>query len=262
MNRFAVEGADLAREVSDEGGHPVVQLHGLTSSRRRDRLLNLDLGLGLSGTRLLRYDARGHGLSSGRPRPEDYRWERLATDLLDLLDDVFPGEAVHGVGPSMGAATLLHAAVREPERFTSLTLMVPSTAWETRAAKADEYRAAADVVERRGRDVWVAAGRMAPRVPAQADVPITEPEITEDLLPSVLRGAAASDYPSPAEVASLTVPTTILAWTDDPAHPVSTAESLHGLLRGSTLQVATSPGELARWPARLSEDVRRAGAFA
>ena len=42
-------------ELSDEGGHPVVQLHGLTSSRQRDRLLDMDLGRGLSGTRLLRW---------------------------------------------------------------------------------------------------------------------------------------------------------------------------------------------------------------
>ena len=61
MPTFEVPGAELAVVLSDEGGHPVVQLHGLTSSRARDRVLNLDLGRGLSGTRLLRYDARGHG---------------------------------------------------------------------------------------------------------------------------------------------------------------------------------------------------------
>ncbi|WP_300577515.1 alpha/beta fold hydrolase, partial [uncultured Nocardioides sp.] len=64
---FEVPGAVLDWEISDEGGEPVVQLHGLTSSRYRDRVLDLDLGVGLSGTRLLRYDARGHGRSTGRP---------------------------------------------------------------------------------------------------------------------------------------------------------------------------------------------------
>ena len=75
MPSFDVPGAVLDVELSDEGGHPVVQLHGLTSSRRRDRVLDLDLGRGLSGTRLLRYDARGHGRSTGRTVPEDYRWD-------------------------------------------------------------------------------------------------------------------------------------------------------------------------------------------
>ncbi|MGV7904609.1 alpha/beta fold hydrolase, partial [Mycobacterium kansasii] len=52
MTSFDVPGARLATEYSDEHGRPVVQLHGLTSSRARDRVLDLDLGRGLSGTRL------------------------------------------------------------------------------------------------------------------------------------------------------------------------------------------------------------------
>ena len=150
MPTFEVPGAELAVSLSDEGGHPVVQLHGLTSSRARDRVLNLDLGRGLSGTRLLRYDARGHGRSTGRKVPEDYRWHNLAEDLLRLLDHWFPGERVHGVGPSMGAATLLHAASLEPDRFTGLTLMVPPTAWDTRPDQAANYRAAAALIESDG----------------------------------------------------------------------------------------------------------------
>ena len=47
MSRHAVDGADIAAELSDEGGRAVVQLHGLTSSRARDRVLHLDLGVGL-----------------------------------------------------------------------------------------------------------------------------------------------------------------------------------------------------------------------
>jgi pimeloyl-ACP methyl ester carboxylesterase len=141
LSTFTVPGAALDFELSDEGGEPVVQLHGLTSSRYRDRLLDLDLGVGLSGTRLLRYDARGHGRSTGRAVPEDYRWEVLADDLLRILEEVFPGETVHGVGPSMGCATLLHAITREPQRFSALTLVVPPTAWGTRVAKAADYLA-------------------------------------------------------------------------------------------------------------------------
>ena len=82
MTSFDVPGARLATEYSDEHGRPVVQLHGLTSSRARDRVLDLDLGRGLSGTRLLRYDARGHGSSTGCAVPDDYRWPNLADDLL------------------------------------------------------------------------------------------------------------------------------------------------------------------------------------
>ncbi|GAA4675933.1 alpha/beta fold hydrolase [Gordonia humi] len=255
MSAFEVPGARLAVEFSDEHGAPVVQLHGLTSSRARDRLLGLDLGRGLSGTRLLRYDARGHGDSTGRRAPDDYRWTNLADDLLLLLDRWFPGERVHGVGPSMGTATLLYAAVREPDRFSGLTLMLPPTAWASRVAKADEYRAGADLVERSGVEAFAAAGTGAPVPPAAADAPLTMPAVTGTLLPSVLRGAARSDLPAPAELAAVAVPTTILAWIDDPAHPLATAETLFDVLPHAKLTVARTPDDVQTWPSLLATDI-------
>jgi 3-oxoadipate enol-lactonase len=257
VNTFAVPGAELAVELSDEGGHPVVQLHGLTSSRSRDRLLDLDLGRGLSGTRLLRYDARGHGHSTGRLEPTDYRWDVLADDLLRLLDHVFPDEQVHGVGPSMGAATLLHAAVREPQRFSGLTLLLPPTAWATRVAKRADYLAAAQVVEQQGLEVFLEAGRLAPVPPATQGLPETQPDVDVDLLPTLFRGAASTDLPLPEHISSIPAPTTILAWIDDPSHPLSTAEALLDLLPSATLDIASTRADVETWPAILAADVAR-----
>lgn len=259
MPTFPVPGAELDVELSDEGGHPVVQLHGLTSSRHRDRLMDLDLGRGLSGTRLLRYDARGHGRSTGRAVPEDYRWTVLADDLLRLLDHWFPGEQVHGVGPSMGTGTLLHAAVRDPGRFSGLTLMVPATAWSTRPAKADIYRRNAVLIEEQGLDAFLGADLALPPPPATVGAPETVPDVAAHLLPSLFRGAALSDLPTPDDIAAIDAPTTVLAWIDDPAHPVSTARALVDLLPAATLQVAHTPADLARWPGILREDVARRG---
>jgi len=258
MPTFEVTGAELAVALSDEGGHPVVQLHGLTSSRARDRVLNLDLGRGLSGTRLLRYDARGHGRSTGRKVAEDYTWTNLADDLLRLLDRWFPGEQVHGVGPSMGAATLLHAAAREPDRFAGLTLMVPPTAWETRAAQAGSYRDAAALVQSEGVDALVAAQRGGTPPPATVGAPETVPDVADALLPSLLRGAALSDLPAHADIARIDVPTTILAWTEDPGHPLSTAQTLASLLPRATLSIASDPVDVDTWPQVLKHDVARA----
>lgn len=259
MPTFDVPGAELAVTLSDEGGHPIVQLHGLTSSRARDRVLNLDLGRGLSGTRLLRYDARGHGRSTGRKVPEDYEWQNLAGDLLRLLDRWFPGERVHGVGPSMGTATLLHAASLEPDRFSGLTLMVPPTAWETRRDQAANYRAAASLIESVGVDAFLATTRGTTPPPATIGAPETVPDVADALLPSLLRGAALSDLPAPEAVARIDVPTTILAWVDDPGHPVSTAESLATLLPHATLTIARTPEDVETWPETLSQDVDRLG---
>ncbi|MCB0930309.1 MAG: alpha/beta fold hydrolase [Mycobacterium sp.] len=259
MSTFVVPGAELAVELSDEGGHPVVQLHGLTSSRARDRVLNLDLGRGLSGTRLLRYDARGHGKSTGRKVPEDYRWESLAEDLLRLLDKWFPGEQVHGVGPSMGTGTLLHAAAREPDRFAGLTLMVPATAWHTRPAQAANYRVAAEIIETQGVGAFIASAREATPPPATVGAPETVPDVADALLPALFRGAALSDLPAHEALTRIDVPTTILAWTGDPAHPLSTAESLAALLPQSTLTIAHTPADVETWPQILSQDVARRG---
>lgn len=257
MPRFSTRDAELEVEFSDEGGPLVVQLHGLTSSRSRDRLLGLDLGRGLSGTRLLRYDARGHGLSTGRAVAADYRWEVLAEDLLRLLEAYFGDEPVHGVGPSMGAGTLLHAAVREPGRFAALTLLVPATAWETRAARARDYLRAADLIEKIGVARYLAVtGNQAPP-PATAGAPATVPDVEDAVLPWLFRGAALSDLPDPRELAGLRVPTTILAWVGDPVHPLSTAERLAKLLPVAALEVAHTPADLARWPGILSRDVAR-----
>ena len=82
MHTFTTGGAALAYDVDGTDGPLVVQLHGLTSSRERDRQLGLDLSRALRSHRILRYDARGHGGSTGTPEPQTYRWDRLAADLL------------------------------------------------------------------------------------------------------------------------------------------------------------------------------------
>lgn len=250
MATFATHGVALDFDVSGTGGPAIVQLHGLTSSRRRDAVLRLDLARGLTPAegRVLRYDARGHGQSSGSADPEDYRWDRLATDLLGLLQHVFPGETVHGIGPSMGTGTLLHAAAAEEDRFAGLVLAIPPTAWESRRDQAALYEEQAAFVASAGVDAFVAAGRLAPRPPAAADVPETVPDVEEPLLPTVLRGAARADLPPADTIATLTAPSLILSWTDDPSHPVSTARALHHLLADSRHELASSPAEVGAWP--------------
>lgn len=147
MPTLELGDAQLSYDVTGDSGPFVVQLHGLTSSRERDAALGLDLGRALRDHRILRYDARGHGRSTGTRDSATYTWPCLADDLLALLEVLSPNAPVHGIGTSMGSATLLHAVARAPERFQSITLVVPPTAWETRAAKAEAYRLNADLVD-------------------------------------------------------------------------------------------------------------------
>ena len=234
----------------------MVQLHGLSSSRRRDEVFGLDLTAGREGLRVVRYDARGHGESPGSAEPGDYTWPVLARDLLDLLDEVFPGQRVHGVGQSMGAATLLTAAVAEPGRFASLTLGIPPTVWGWRREQARQYELAARQVERWGGARWAELTRRPPTSPAiDPDRPFTAPDVADEWLPAAFRGAAATDLPARDEVAGLAVPVLLLAWPGDASHPLEVAEHLLELLPEARLEVARTPAEVAGWPRVVGEFV-------
>lgn len=255
MPAIDVNGATLDYEVAGDSGPWVVQLHGLMSSRSRDAHLGLDLGRALNGYRVLRLDARGHGGSTGSPHSEDYAWDRLADDLLSALDKIAPGEQVHGVGPSMGTGTLLHAALRDPDRFETLTLMVPPTAWGTRKAQGETYLANAELIEQEGIIAYVELGSTTPVPPALADAPETRPAVSEALLPTILRGAATTDLPPREKISTIAAPTLILAWTGDHTHPLRTATQLDDLLPHSRLVVARTPYGVMAWPGLFAEHV-------
>ena len=68
-------------------------------------------------------------------------------------------------------------------------------------------------------------------------------------------GASQTDLPEPTVLASLAMPTLILAWTDDPAHPLATAQTLHEQLPNSTLVVAKRYADLQKWPELIRQFV-------
>jgi 3-oxoadipate enol-lactonase len=245
---------DLAHTVLGHGP-AFVWGHGLTSSRAgEDRLPLLDWGAFTgAGRQVIRYDAAGHGETGGPADPDAYRWPELATDLLALLDELGL-DRVDAGGASMGCASTLHAAVGAPERFDRLVLVIPPTAWDTRAAQAAIYNAGADLAEREGKAAWLAAAAAAPRPAIFADLPVVPPaaDIPEALLPSVMRGAAASDLPAQEAIAALHHPALILAWAGDPGHPESTAERLHDLLPNSELRVAQQLKDLIAWTTTIT----------
>ena len=242
-----VRGVDLA--VMDEGsGVPALCWgHGFGSCVANEQAFLFDWGRIAEGHRLVRWDARGHGKSSGTAEPATYHWDELAQDLLALGDELDVGRFVAG-GVSMGAATALHAAVAAPERVAGMLLVLPPTAWDTRSE--DEYASAADVVEQQGVAAYVDEWNSRP-VPAILE-PIAEiyqftPAVPEALFPSALRGASQSDLPSPERVQAITAPALILAWDTDPGHPRSTAERLHELLPESELHVAEELTDIGPW---------------
>jgi 3-oxoadipate enol-lactonase len=250
---------DISISWSETGEGPtVVYAHGLTSSRANDQGTVDWSPVAGSGHRLIAYDARGHGLSTGSANPDDYEWPEMANDLIALLREIAPGEKVTGIGLSMGTATMIHAVTAAPELFDRLILTAVPTAWETRSGQSKIYNMLADLIEKEGIEAFMElmASNPAPQVFADLDQSAKRPDIEDANLPAVLRGAGRSDLPDETLVASIAVPVFILAWAGDPGHPVSSAQRLHELIDGSQLVIANTPAEFRAWGELAADFIR------
>ncbi|MET9962240.1 alpha/beta hydrolase [Streptomyces sp. NPDC006326] len=256
--RLRHRGAELVYDDIGTGPLAVYAHGGFVSQAVEDRmgLFGWEPVLA-AGRRLVRYDARGHGRSTGEPVDAHYTYAGLADDLLALLDHLDTPGPADGMGSSMGCATVLHAAVRAPHRFSRLVLLIPPTAWTTRAAHARANRASAETIERAGARAWSATRDEGPPPAVVADVPAFPPTPAERVLPSVLRGLALSDLPPPATLAGLHRPALVLAWTGDPGHPLSTAQALAAALPSAQLHVSRSRADVRTWGQRIAAFLSR-----
>lgn len=116
------DGVTLSGEESGAGS-PIVLLHGLTATRRY--VVMGSRALERSGQRVIAYDARGHGRSTAPQDTRAYDYERLASDLKEVLDALGFEHAVLA-GASMGAHTAVRFALQHPERVAALGLITPS----------------------------------------------------------------------------------------------------------------------------------------
>src|SRR5580704_12654444 len=92
--------------------------------------------------RVLRYDTRGHGGSTGRP--EQYTLDGLGGDVVELLN-YFAIDRAYVCGISLGGLTALWLAIHAPERV--IRMMPCNTAarlgtvegWNARIAQINEF---------------------------------------------------------------------------------------------------------------------------
>jgi pimeloyl-ACP methyl ester carboxylesterase len=247
-------GAELAYRITGDG--PFVGCsHGVLVSRKVEDALGVFPFAALAAhRRVLRYDARAHGKSTGRPRPLDYTWPDLADDLLAMAALGGPGP-VDWAGGSMGTGTLLWAASRRPKQFRRLVLTIPPTTGATRSGAAEMYRQWAQMIEEQGKAPWTEGLRQfgAPPIFETVASYRMDADVSEDLLPSVLRGAATTDLPPAEALAALTHPTLILAWDTDPVHPLSSAEYLAATMPGATMHVSGTVDDVRTWPERIEK---------
>lgn len=119
----AAAGGNVLRGDTAGDGPAVVQLHGLTATRRH--VTHGSRVLERAGHRVVRYDARGHGESDPAPAGEGYGYAEMARDL-DAVIDARGGEGrVLVAGHSMGAHTAAAHALADPGRVAGLVLIGP-----------------------------------------------------------------------------------------------------------------------------------------
>ena len=117
MSSYIIDG--FRYHVSESGsGPPIVLLHGFTGSSENW----LHLAERLSRRfRVMAIDLPGHGRTDA---PEDvarYRFDRVADDLIEILEQANTGPA-NWLGYSMGGRLALYLAARHPQKAHSLIL--------------------------------------------------------------------------------------------------------------------------------------------
>jgi pimeloyl-ACP methyl ester carboxylesterase len=245
--RIDADGVMLAGEEAGQGS-PVVLLHGLTATRRY--VVMGSRALERSGHRVIAYDARAHGHSAPARDPRDYGYERLAADLLAVLDDRGVDRAVLA-GASMGAHTIAHFALAHPARVAGLVLMTPAyDPGDDRPGQMDRWDRLSDGLRDGGVEGFVAAYG-DPGVPEAWRETVTKvlrqrlsahehPDAVADALRAVPRSRAFGDW---AELRELELPALVVASRDeaDPGHPYAVGERYAREIPGAEL-VSEEPG--------------------
>ena len=121
MDTFTSDGLQLAFTDTGERDRPAVLLvHGFASSMRVNWI---DTGwvktLNEAGYRVVAFDHRGHG-QSAKPQDEAaYTPQKMAGDVVNLLDHLDIGQTVI-FGYSMGARVSAFTALAAPERISRI----------------------------------------------------------------------------------------------------------------------------------------------
>jgi len=231
--------------TSADGGPPVVLLHGTPfDADAWDPLVPL-----LAGRRVVRFDARGHGVAAAVP-VADYR--RLAADVVAVLDHLDVARA-HVVGHSWGGETAQRVAVDHPDRVARLSLLC------TRASPFPPFTALAATLRSGGADLETMLGRWF------TDAERAEPD---GVAATVRRALHAADpqrwaealemiaaFDDLAELGRVTVPADVVSAELDgvspPAHMTPIADALpsgvlHVLAGARHLVPLQRPDEVAR----------------
>jgi pimeloyl-ACP methyl ester carboxylesterase len=256
VKRICSDGLELTVETAGEGP-PLVFAHGLTSNRHRTIA---ELAPLAGDYRIVAFDQRGHCDSTPATDPALYDPNRMADDLAAILASLGIDRAVIG-GESMGAATALLFAIRNPERVDHLLLTGPAFSDEPNPGKDDLARTARLIAE------TGIEGYLSASAPEWAAMGIDEAAIaawsavqrSHDPASMAAACATVAEWvilPNLSALAALAVPVQILAWEGDAVHPLTLAQRMVASFPDARLHVepalaplfndATIPGRVFR----------------
>lgn len=262
LEATAPDGVVL-RGACEGEGPAVVLAHGLTA--HRDLVVHGSRALARSGHEVIRYDARAHGTSEAGVSGS-YTYDVLADDLDAVIAAAGPQRSRPLLaGHSMGAHTIVHLALRDPERLAGIVVIGPATVGAPPSEGSLEgWYALADGLERDGVDGFIAAySRGLNPDWSETLIRIARARLSRhhDLaaLAKALREVPRSvPFDGLAELEGLDVPALIIASHDvaDPGHPYAVAEAYAEALPDARL-ISENEGEspLAWQGGRLSREI-------
>jgi 3-oxoadipate enol-lactonase len=135
LRRLRVRDHETVVAQRGEAGPAVVLVHALGLDWRMWDEVMVPLS---AGRRVFAYDIRSHGAAAGSPTP--FTMADVGADLIAVMDGLGVDQA-HVVGLSFGGGIAQTAAVAQPERFASLSLLAttdfPFETFEARARSAE-----------------------------------------------------------------------------------------------------------------------------
>ena len=244
----SLERDNLSFNYEDHGsGVPLIFSHGLGGNLGLLR----DLFGPVEGVRVVLYDNRGHGLTSGTGDPRKLTFATMADDMAAVLDHLNIESAVIG-GESMGAGIAIQFWKRHAKRVRGLILSRP--AWLN-----DPFPPSLAILGVIAKFMNEFGQEQAPAKFAQSSeflrLKAANPETAKSLL-SRLQGPknlapvfktipASVPFESYEELSAIDTRTLVIANHGDPLHPFECAERLAEAIPGATLQEIPSKNKSA-----------------
>ncbi|MCA9910767.1 MAG: alpha/beta hydrolase [Anaerolineae bacterium] len=235
------DGLELIAESFGDGP-PLVAAHGLSGNRH---LTGRQLECLADRYRIIVYDQRGHGDSTPVINPSLYNPDRMAEDMRAVMDAYGLDKAIVQ-GESMGAATTLLFALKYPHRVSALLLTGPAFG-DTPNPEIPSLHNMAHEINEYGLQEYLrlSAQRMRENWGAPEEVIETVREMQSShqerslvtALDTVKDWVIFDDL---AEISQLTVPVCMIAWPNDPLHPIELAQRMHEYLPHATLETMPS----------------------